>query len=65
KRKKLVKNNEGQYYYEVEKAATKYKTNYFSYAKRASVIMDSPSILHQIRNHRKIFNAAIFNHLRK
>lgn len=33
--------------------------NYFSYAKRASEIMEEPAIFNQIRNEKKIFNQAL------
>lgn len=36
--------------------------NYFSYAERASVIMDEPAIRRQVRNERKIFNQALDKH---
>ena len=65
KRKKLVRNSYGQYSMEFEEVKRRSGTNYFSYAKRASVIMNEPAIKNQIRNHKRIFNSAITRHLKK
>lgn len=45
-----------------EKRIEKPSGNYFSYAKRASEILNEPSILNQIRNEKKIFNQALDKH---
>lgn len=42
-----------------EKTKKKSSGNYFSYAEKASEIMEEPAILQQVRNEKKIFNQAL------
>lgn len=65
KRKFLKKNPQGEYSFEFKDIPRKHKTNYLSYVKRASSIMNEPAIERQIRSHKRIFNAAITKHLKK
>jgi hypothetical protein len=60
--KKLVENRFGYYTYQTEPKKEEFRSNYFSYAKRAASIMHSPSIKQQLRRHRTIFNQAIVKH---
>ncbi len=62
--KKLVKNNFGEFRIVSHRKTMSIRGNYFTYVKRASEIMNEPLILGQIRNHKKIFNQAIFKHLK-
>lgn len=64
-RKRLVKNKWGDFIYESKPINRKLRSNYFTYVKRASRIMDDKSIEKQVRNHRKIFNQAINRHLKR
>lgn len=48
-----------------KKHKVKRKSNYLSYVRRVSFIMNNDQIKRQIRNHRKVFNAAIKKHLSK
>lgn len=63
--KKLVKTEKGEFRLQTGKKTKPLKSNYFSYAKRASLIINEPAIEKQIRNHKKIFNQAITKHLKK
>ena len=62
---RLVKNERGYYDLKVIKLKKPLKSNYLSYVRRASVIMEDESIENQIRNHEKIFNETIHKHLKK
>jgi hypothetical protein len=42
-----------------------FQGNYFSYAKRASEIMNEPAIMNQIKGEKRVFNQAIQKHLHK
>lgn len=64
KRKKLVRNSYGQYSMEFEEIKKRSGTNYFSYAKRASIIMTESAIQSQIRNHKRVLNSSIARHLK-
>src|SRR5690606_22054331 len=59
KRKRLVKNIFGYYYFKSDNRFPPFQGNYLSYIKRASRIMDEPAIENQIRNHKKIFNKVL------
>ncbi|HYG16138.1 MAG TPA: reverse transcriptase domain-containing protein [Bacteroidia bacterium] len=61
--KRLVKTEFGNYKLISGKRSQSLKSNYFGYANRASEIMEEPKIKNQVRNHRKIFNQAIYKHL--
>jgi hypothetical protein len=65
KRKKLVKNHLGEYNFEFSQVTNIKKSNYFSYVRRASKIMNQPEINKQVRKHRIIFNKAISKHSNK
>jgi hypothetical protein len=65
KRKKLIKNIFGYYYFKSDIQFPPFKGNYLSYAKRAAKIMEEPAIENQIRNHKQIFNKAIRERIRK
>lgn len=65
KKKYLVRNDKGEFYYRSVEKKKKHTSNYMSYVKRASTIMSEPAIKHQIRNHKKIFNDAINKHMEK
>jgi hypothetical protein len=62
---RLEKTELGYYKLKVIKIDKPLKSNYLSYVKRASMIMEDESISNQIRNHKRIFNEAIAKHLRK
>jgi len=59
KKKILVKNDRGDFFYQSIEKPKKHRSNYMSYVKRASTIMNDQAIKHQMRNHKKIFNDAI------
>ena len=61
--KRLEPDEFGKYKLVIEKKERPFKSNYFSYAERASKIMNEPAIKKQLRNHKKIFNEAIKRHL--
>lgn len=64
-RKKIVNADYGKFKV-ISFKRTKYlRSNYFSYGIRASVIMNEPQIARQTRNHARIFNEAIFKHLKR
>jgi hypothetical protein len=65
KRKMLVKNEQGFYSFTFKKIPIKSGSNYFSYTKRASLIMAQPQINGQVRNHKIIFYASMAKHLKK
>lgn len=60
--KTLVPNNFGHYVYCIENNEEEFRSNYFTYGKRASDIMGEPRILAQVRRHRTVFNQAIKKH---
>lgn len=60
--KRIVKTEKGNYRTISIESNKKLKSNYFTYIDRASEIMDAPSIKRQLRNHKKIFNQAVFKH---
>ena len=57
--KKLIKQENGKFRLMTGLKRKPIKSNYFSYARRASEIMKEPKIELQTRNHKKIFNQAI------
>ncbi len=65
KRKMLVKNEQGFYSFMFKKIHVKSGSSYFSYTKRASLIMGQPSINGQVRNHKKIFRESMTKHLKR
>lgn len=60
----LAKNKFGDFFYKTKYKDAEYRSNYFTYVKRASSIMNEPAIYRQLRNHRRIFNATMAKHLR-
>lgn len=64
RRKKTVKRSDGSFSYKMVPIERKHNSNYFSYVKRASRIMNEPAILHQLRKHKHIFHSAIREHLK-
>jgi len=63
--KKLIKAKNGLFYYSFDEVDKKHKSNYFSYANRASRIMRQPEIAGQLRNHKRILNQAVVRHFAK
>lgn len=63
--KRIVKTELGTFRLKTGIKKKQLKSNYFSYASRASDIMQEPKIYAQVRNHKKIFNQAIQKHLRR
>ncbi|WP_161499291.1 reverse transcriptase domain-containing protein [Flavipsychrobacter stenotrophus] len=63
--KRLVKNAVGEFRIVSTKKKKLLRSNYLSYARRASEIMNEPAITKQIRNHHRIFNQAIKKHLKR
>ncbi|WP_051315309.1 reverse transcriptase domain-containing protein [Algoriphagus terrigena] len=63
KRKKLVKNIYGYHVYKISSKEPPFRGNYLTYVKRASELMNEPSIEIQIKNHKKIFNKYIAQRL--
>jgi len=63
--KVLKKNEKGYYGFKkiTSKAKPKSRTNYFSYSRRASKIMNEPKISEQLNKHRSVFHAAMRKHL--
>ena len=61
--KKLEPNPLGGYKLVTGKRVKSMRSNYFTYVKRASEIMNEPAILNQVKKHKKIFNDAINKHL--
>lgn len=64
-RKDLVKLDTGEFRVKVLKHSEVMRSNYLSYVRRASEIMEEPAILNQLRNHKKIFNQAVRKHFQK
>ncbi|PBQ34569.1 hypothetical protein CNR22_23250 [Sphingobacteriaceae bacterium] len=62
--KKLLKQENGEFRLITGVKKRPLKSNYFSYARRATEIMNEPKIYGQTRNHKKIFNQAVSWHLR-
>lgn len=63
--KTLGPNRFGYNVYYTERKDKDFRSNYFTYCKRAAKIMNEPRILQQIRRHRVIFNQAMKKHLAK
>ena len=63
--KKIVKLENGNFKLKIGKKKQILRSNYLTYVKRASEIMNEPAIEHQIRKHKKIFNQAVFRQLKK
>jgi hypothetical protein len=64
-KKWLRLNERGEYFYVTKPIPKNFRSNYITYVNRASQIMNEPAIKIQIRNHKKIFNEAIYKHLNK
>jgi len=63
--KKIIKIETGEYRLVTGVKEKDLRSNYLTYVKRASEIMNEPAIENQIRKHKTIFNQAIFRHLTK
>ncbi|GEO12035.1 restriction endonuclease subunit S [Segetibacter aerophilus] len=63
--KKIVKIETGEFRLVTGVKEKDFRSNYLSYVRRASEIMNEPAIENQIRKHKTIFNQAIFRHLKK
>ncbi|MEO6618856.1 MAG: reverse transcriptase domain-containing protein [Dyadobacter sp.] len=55
----LTYNRYGRFVYSGKQLEEEFKSNYFTYVKRASQIMNEPKILNQVRRHRTIFDQAV------
>ena len=53
----------GEYRYTSKMVLRKHWGNFIGYALRASIIMEEPSILRQIRNHKKILKMTLTKRL--
>jgi len=65
KRKMLVKNDQGFYGFKFKDVPAKSGSNYFSYTKRASLIMQQSKISGQVRNHKNVFYSAMAKPIRR
>ena len=65
RRKTFVQNNVGNYRIESIKKEKDFRSNYLSYIKRASIIMEEPAIQKQVCKHKTLFNQALYNHLKR
>lgn len=63
--KKILKNERGDFSLSSIPNPKKLRSNYLSYLNRASKIMNAPSIMIQIKKHKKVFNDALFKHFYK
>ncbi|MEO5991238.1 MAG: hypothetical protein ABIP68_06345, partial [Ferruginibacter sp.] len=63
--KKIVKLENGEFRLVTGIKKQSLRSNYLTYVKRASKIMNEPSIEKQIKKHKTIFNQAIHKHLKK
>ena len=63
--KKIVKTKIGHFRLETGVKKKILRSNYLSYVKRASDIMNEPAILNQIKKHKKIFNEAVHRTLKR
>ena len=61
--KQLLPNQFGYYVYVTEKNEDEFRSNYFTYGKRAADIMKEPKIEEQVRRHRTVFNQAMKKYL--
>jgi len=65
KRKELVKTKYGYFVYKSIPYEKKFRSNYFSYARRASRIMNQECIQNQLNKHRNMFNSCIKRQITK
>ncbi|WP_316767997.1 reverse transcriptase domain-containing protein [Pedobacter frigiditerrae] len=65
RRKTLVQTKYGYYVYHSEPIEKKFNSNYFSYVRRSSSIMQQPCIQKQVKKHKGLFNATISYHIKK
>ncbi|WP_175632631.1 reverse transcriptase domain-containing protein [Pedobacter ghigonis] len=63
--KRLERNVNGEYVYQIEVDKREFRSNYFSYARRADEIMNQRHILRQLRRHRSIFRKTVRLQLEK
>lgn len=64
-RKILVANNRGEFHFEDSKHKPKKQSNYFSYLKRVSKIMEDDAMNRQLRKSKHVLHTAIKKHLNK
>lgn len=57
--KRLERNANGEYVYQVENKKQEFRSNYFTYAKKSDEIMNQGSIVRQLRRHRSVFNRIV------
>lgn len=65
RRKTLVKTKYGYSIYQSNPITKKFKSNYFSYVRRSSIIMKQPCIENQLLKHKSMFNRAISLQIKK
>ncbi len=65
RRKTFVQNNVGDFRIESTKKEKDFRSNYLSYIRRASTIMEELAIRKQIGKHEILFNQALYNHLKR
>ena len=65
RRKTFIQNNVGDFRIESTKKDKDFRSNYLSYIKRASIIMEEPAIQKQVCKHKTLFNQALYNHLKR
>lgn len=63
--KSLKRNINDEYVYQVEDDKHEFRSNYFTYAKRADEIMNQKNIVKQLRRHRSVFNRIVRLQLQK
>lgn len=61
---KLQLNDKDEFSLVSRKIQSKQQGNYFSYVRRTSEIFNSPNIKRQLRNHKKVFRAAVQKHFK-
>lgn len=62
--KKIVQIENGDYKLTTKVKKEELRSNYLTYVRRASEIMEEPAIKQQIKKHKAIFNCAIHKHLK-
>lgn len=65
RRKKFIQNSVGEYRIESTIKKKDFRSNYLSYIRRASIIMEENAIQKQVKKHKQLFNQALNKHLRK
>ena len=65
RRKTFIKNNVGSYRIKSVENKKDFRSNYLSYIKRASKIMEEEAIQKQLKKHKRLFNEALKKHLKQ